>query len=87
MCHLILHYLIHYVKNEKSEVSPYGFNGDGKEFPAGATAKTLQELLNPELDAKLEPIKGVKEGAGTTPTAVTFSPAMIAAKENAKENT
>ena len=51
-------------EDEKSEpVSPYGFSGDGKEFPAGATSKTLQELLNPELDKKLESIKGVKEGA------------------------
>ena len=73
-------------EDEKSEpVSPYGFNGDGKDFPAGATSKTLQELLNPELDAKLESIKGVKEGAGTTPTAVTFSPAMIAAKKMQKK--
>ena len=72
-------------EQETAEVSPYGFTGDGKEFPAGATAKTLQELLNPELDAKLEPIKGVKEGAGTTPTAVTFSPAMIAAKKMQKK--
>jgi hypothetical protein len=70
---------------ETVEVSPYGFSGDGKEFPAGATAKTLQELLNPELDKKLEPIKGVKEGAGTTPTSVTFSPAMIAAKKMQKK--
>ena len=70
---------------ESAEVSPYGFNGDGREFPAGATEKTLKELLNPELDAKLEPIKGVKEGAGTTPTAVTFSPAMIAAKKMQKK--
>ena len=70
---------------ESAEVSPYGFNGDGKEFPAGATEKTLKELLNPELDAKLEPIKGVKEGAGTTPTSVTFSPAMIAAKKMQKK--
>ena len=66
-------------------VSPYGFAGDGKEFPAGATAKTLQEMLNPELDKKLEPINGVREGAGTTPTAVTFSPAMIAAKKMQKK--
>ena len=73
-------------EDEKSEpVSPYGFNGDGKEFPAGATSKTLQELLNPELDKKLESIKGVKEGAGTTPTSVTFSPAMIAAKKMQKK--
>ena len=41
-------------EDEKSEpVSPYGFSGDGKEFPAGSTAKTLQELLNPELDLSL----------------------------------
>ena len=73
-------------EDEKSDpVSPYGFNGDGKEFPAGATSKTLQELLNPELDKKLESIKGVKEGAGTTPTSVTFSPAMIAAKKMQKK--
>jgi len=73
-------------EDEKSEpVSPYGFNGDGKDFPAGATSKTLQELLNPELDKKLESIKGVKEGAGTTPTSVTFSPAMIAAKKMQKK--
>ena len=73
-------------EDEKSEpVSPYGFSGDGKEFPAGATSKTLQELLNPELDKKLESIKGVKEGAGTTPTSVTFSPAMIAAKKMQKK--
>ena len=72
-------------EQETAEVSPYGFNGDGKEFPAGATSKTLQELLNPELDKKLESIKGVKEGAGTTPTSVTFSPAMIAAKKMQKK--
>ncbi len=72
-------------EQESNTVSPYGFNGDGKEFPAGATSKTLQELLNPELDKKLESIKGVKEGAGTTPTSVTFSPAMIAAKKMQKK--
>ena len=66
-------------------VSPYGFRGDGKELPAGATSKTLQELLNPELDKKLEPINGLQPTAGTTPTAVTFSPAMIAAKKMQKK--
>ena len=66
-------------------VSPYGFKGDGKEIPAGATAKTLEELLNPELREKLEPIEGIKEGTGGTPTAVTFSPAMIAAKKMQKK--
>jgi len=66
-------------------VSPYGFKGDGREIPAGATSKTLEELLNPELREKLEPIDGVKEGAGATPTSVTFSPAMIAAKKMQKK--
>ena len=28
-------------------VSPYGYKGDGKEIPAGATAKTLAESLGP----------------------------------------
>ena len=73
-------------EDKKTEpVSPYGFKGDGKEFPVGATSKTLQELLNPELDKKLEPITGVQAGAGTTPTSVTFSPAMIAAKKMQKK--
>jgi len=73
-------------EDKKSEpISPYGFRGDGKELPAGATAKTLQELLNPELRKKLEPINGVQVGKGTTPTSVTFSPAMIAAKKMQKK--
>ena len=66
-------------------VSPYGFAGDGREIPKGATAKTLTELLNPELAEKLDSIEGVKEGVGSTPTAVTFSPAMIAAKKMQKK--
>ena len=73
-------------EDEKAEpVSPYGYKGDGKNLPQGATAKTLQELLNPKLDEQLKDIKGVKEGAGTTPTAVTFSPAMVAAKKMQKK--
>jgi len=66
-------------------VSPYGFKGDGREIPAGATSKTLEELLNPQLREKLEPVDGVKEGVGGTPTSVTFSPAMIAAKKMQKK--
>jgi len=60
-------------------VSPYGFRGDGRELPAGATSKTLLESLGPLKD-KLEGIDGVREGVGKTPTAITFSPAMVAAK-------
>ena len=64
--------------------SPYGFTGDGKEMPAGATAKTLAESLGP-LGDKLNDIEGVRAGVGKTPTAVTFSPAMIAAKAMQKK--
>jgi len=70
---------------KKEPVSPYGFAGDGREIPKGATVKTLEELLNPELAEKLNSIEGVKEGAGGTPTSVTFSPAMIAAKKMQKK--
>lgn len=59
--------------------SPYGFAGDGKDLPPGATAKTLEEMLGPLTD-KLSGIDGLKEGPGMTPTSVTFSPAMVAAK-------
>ena len=65
-------------------VSPYGFAGDGKDFPAGATAKTLLESLGP-LEDKLKDIEGLKEGVGQTPTSVTFSPAMVAAKKMQKK--
>jgi hypothetical protein len=65
-------------------VSPYGFKGDGKDIPAGATEKTLAEMLGP-LEDKFEGIDNLKEGVGKTPTAVTFSPAMIAAKTMQKK--
>ena len=42
-------------------------------------AKTLAESLGPLKD-KFEDVEGVREGSGKTPTAITFSPAMIAAK-------
>ena len=60
-------------------VSPYGYSGDNRDLPAGATAKTLAESVGPLKD-KLENVEGVREGVGKTPTAITFSPAMIAAK-------
>ncbi len=70
---------------KKDPVSLYGFAGDGREIPKGATAKKLEELLNPELVEKLDSIDGIKEGVGSTPTAITFSPAMIAAKKMQKK--
>ena len=65
-------------------VSPYGFAGDGREIPAGATAKTLADSLGPMAD-KFEGIDNLQKGVGKSPTAVTFSPAMVAAKNMQKK--
>ena len=72
------------LKGETSLSSPYGFQGDGKELPAGATEKSLQDMLGP-FEEKLGEIEGIKEGVGKTPTSITFSPAMIAAKNMEKK--
>ena len=66
------------------QVSPYGFKGDGKELAKGATSKTLGEMLGPLTD-KLKDISGLRNGTGMTPTAITFSPAMVAAKKMQKK--
>ena len=68
-----------------SLTSPYGFKGDGNDLSPGATAKTLSEKLGP-LEEKLDPVQDkLKEGPGKTPTAIEFSPAMIAAKKMQKK--
>ena len=67
------------LRSRGEETSPYGYEGDGMDFPKGATEQTLQEKLGP-LKEKLGDIENLKEGVGETPTAVTFSPAMVAAK-------
>jgi len=67
------------LRGRSEETSPYGFEGDGMDFPKGATERTLSENLGP-LQEKLEGINNLKEETGKTPTAVTFSPAMVAAK-------
>ena len=72
------------LKGETSLSSPYGFKGDGMDLPKGATEKTLAERLGP-LQDKLGEIEGLEEGVGKTPTAVTFSPSMIAAKSMEKQ--
>ena len=64
--------------------SPYGFPEDGNELPKGATAETLQERLGP-LQEVLQDVEGLEEGSGKTPTAITFSPAMVAAKAMEKQ--
>ena len=72
------------LRDEPALESPYGFTGDGKDLPAGATAQTLQDKLGP-LENKLQDIDSLREGAGKTPTSVTFSPAMVAAKQMQKK--
>ena len=65
--------------------SPYGYPGDGQDLPAGATAKSLLDRLG-ALKDKLSPVEDkLQKGPGTTPTSVTFSPAMIAAKKMQKK--
>ena len=71
------------VKRDPNE-SPYGFDGDGRDIPAGATEKTLMESLGP-LSEKLKDVEGLEQGAGQTPSAITFHPAMIAAKKMEKK--
>jgi len=66
-------------------INPYGYRGDGRDLPPGATAKTLTEQLGP-LEQKLDPVQDkLKEGPGQTPTAIEFSPAMVAAKKMQKK--
>ena len=64
--------------------SPYGFKGDGRDLPKGATEKTLEDMLGP-LQESLSEIEDLEEGVGKTPTAITFSPAMVAAKNMEKQ--
>ena len=63
--------------------SLFGYKGDGKELPPGATAQSLMDRLGP-LKEMLQD-EDVKEGPGVTPTSLTFSPAMVAAKKMQKK--
>ena len=64
------------------EASPYGFAGDGADLPAGATERTL---MLAGMEEKLNDVKGLTKGPGTVPSAVTFHPAMVAAKKMQKK--
>jgi len=70
---------------EESAISPYGYAGDGMDFPPGATEDSLREMALGPLSSKLNEIEGLQEGPGLTPTSVTFDPAMYAAKKMEKK--
>lgn len=64
--------------------APFGYKGDGKPLPPGATLTSLMDNLGPMKD-ELKDIKNLKEGVGVTPTSITFNPAMVAAKKMEKK--
>ena len=80
---------VHFDPKESPEVrdimeSPYGFAGDGKDLQPGDTQNTLNERLG-EYANKLGEVEGVREGVGKTGTAITVSPALVAAKRMQKK--
>jgi hypothetical protein len=69
---------------EQKPSTPYLIDGDTKLQP-GETLVDLQSRLG-GLSAKLESVSDkIVEGDGTTPTTVTFHPAMVAAKKMEKK--
>ena len=63
--------------------SLFGYKGDGKDLPPGATVNSLMDSLGVFKDALKD--MDVKEGPGLTPSTITFSPAMQAAKKMEKK--
>ena len=69
---------------QDSPAQPYLLDGKTKLKP-GETLSDLSRRLGPLAD-KLEPVSDkIVEGDGTTPTTVTFHPAMVAAKKMEKK--
>ena len=62
----------------------YGSPGDGNDLQPGATTDALKDMLGPQTE-DLSDIEGLKEGPGQTQTAITFHPAMVAAKKMEKK--
>jgi len=67
-------------EDEPDSFDVYGWDGDGKDIKPGAT---LKDLLGPLKD-KLKDLD-VKDGPGKTPSAITFEPALVAAKKMQKK--
>jgi hypothetical protein len=73
--------------NSKKKEPPkdiYGFSGDGREIPPGATRNSLLQQSGP-LEDKLSGVEGLTAGPGVTPSSVTFHPSMVAAKKMEKK--
>ncbi len=62
---------------------PYGEEGSAS-IGAGFDLDKLEEMLG-SMKEQLKDVPGLTMGAGTTPTSITFSPAMIAAKKMEKK--
>jgi len=62
---------------------PFGEEGS-KSITSGFSLDNLEEMLGAMKD-ELKDIPNLKEGPGVTPTSVTFSPAMVAAKKMEKK--
>lgn len=78
---------VHFDPNEPPQAAasaptaPLFGTRDGPPLPPGATAISLGAMAQ-----KLEPVADrLKEGPGTTPTAITFHPAQVAAKKMEKK--
>lgn len=65
---------------QQAPSSPYGFPGDGKELPPGATHTSLLGPLSDDLEGL-----PVKDGASSSPSAINFYPAQAAAKKMEKK--
>ena len=72
-------------ENPVGEGSIYGFDGDGVDFPAGATASSLREMNLGPLQTKLKDVDNLQAGPGLTATQITFEPALYAAKNMEKK--
>jgi hypothetical protein len=62
---------------------PYGEDGSAG-ITAGFSLDTLEEMLG-SMKEELKDLPNLKKGPGVTPTAITFSPAMVAAKKMEKK--
>jgi len=64
----------------------YGFAGDGRELPAGATVQMMEEMsLGPLINQLNEIEEELRPGIGKTATAQTYHPAEEAAKRMEKK--